>query len=94
MIGSVGVVATLTGIVAGVLVLDKKHTVDRQCDTDKRCTQAGVDAARSGKLLGVVTTVALATGAVGLGAGTYLLLSAGSSRTAGMQTELGIRGAF
>jgi hypothetical protein len=57
------------------LVLERKSTVDQNC-TDHQCNQAGLDAAESGKTLGVVTTVGLLTGAVGLGAATYLFLSA------------------
>jgi hypothetical protein len=40
------------------------------------CNQTGLDAAHSGKTLGVVTTVGLVTGALGLGTATYLFLSA------------------
>jgi hypothetical protein len=94
VVGGVGVAATLAGIVTGILVLDKKHAVDQQCNADKQCSQAGLDAARSGKTLGVVTTVALATGVVGLGAGTYLVLSGGSGRSPGREAEIGLRGFF
>ncbi|HKO49490.1 MAG TPA: hypothetical protein VJV79_17295 [Polyangiaceae bacterium] len=65
----------MTGVVAGILVLDRKNTVDQNC-TDHVCNQTGHDAAQSGKTLGVLTSVGLITGAVGLGAATYLFLSA------------------
>ncbi|HYQ01754.1 MAG TPA: hypothetical protein VER96_23940 [Polyangiaceae bacterium] len=77
LVGGLGVAGLVTGIVAGVLVLDRKSTVDKNC-TDHLCNQAGYDAAQSGKTLGVVTTVGLITGAVGLGGATYLFLSAPS----------------
>jgi len=75
LLGGLGAVGLVTGVVAGILVLDRKHTVDQNC-TDHVCNQAGYDAAESGQTLGVVTTVGLITGAVGLGTATYLFLSA------------------
>jgi len=78
LVGGLGVAGLVTGIVAGVLVLDRKSTVDKNC-ADHLCNQAGYDAAQSGKTLGVVTTVGLVTGAVGLGGATYLFLSAPSA---------------
>ncbi|MBN2194745.1 MAG: hypothetical protein JW751_18160 [Polyangiaceae bacterium] len=92
----VGAAAAVAGVVTGILVLDRKRAVDENCDEDKRCDQAGVDAARSGKTFGVVTTVALAAGAVGLGAGTYLVLSAGRDPKSGtgFRSGIGLRGTF
>lgn len=77
-VGAVGLVA---GGVAGVLVLHEKKVVSDHCDANKRCDDTGMAATRAGKTLGAVTTVGLVTGAIGLGAGTYLLLSAGSANT-------------
>lgn len=75
VLGGLGVAGLVTGVVAGILVLDRKSTVADNC-TDHVCNQTGYDAAQSGKTLGVVTTVGLVTGAVGLGGATYLFLSA------------------
>jgi hypothetical protein len=94
VVGGVGLAAALTGVVTGILVLDRKHTVDQNCNADKRCNSVGLDAARSGKTLGIATTIALSAGAVGLGAGTYLVLSASSGKSSGMQTGFALRGAF
>jgi hypothetical protein len=77
VVGGVGVAGLITGAIAGVLVLNKKSTVNSEC-AGKQCSQAGVDAANAGKTLGVVTTVGLVTGVVGLGAATYLFVSAPS----------------
>jgi len=77
LLGGLGAAGLVTGIVAGVLVLDRKSTADKNC-VDHVCNQLGYDAAQSGKTLGVVTTVGLITGAVGLGGATYLFLSAPS----------------
>jgi tetratricopeptide (TPR) repeat protein len=73
--GGVGVAGLVTGVVAGLIVLNEKSTVDSEC-VGKVCSQAGVNAASSGKTFGVVTTVGLLTGALGLGTATYLFLSA------------------
>jgi hypothetical protein len=75
VVGGVGVAGLMTGAIAGVLVLNKKSTVHSDC-VDKQCTQAGLGAADSGKTLGVISTVGLITGVVGLGAATYLFVSA------------------
>jgi hypothetical protein len=74
VVGGIGVAGLVTGVVAGLLVLSHKSTVNDNC-AGKLCNQAGLDAARSGKTLGVVSTVGLVTGALGLGTATYLCLS-------------------
>jgi hypothetical protein len=79
VLGGVGIAGLVTGAVAGALVLQKKGVVEEHCDADKRCDDEGIDATQSGKTLGVVTTVGLVSGVVGLGAGAYLILSAGPS---------------
>ncbi len=81
VIGGIGVAGFITGAVAGALTLHKKSVVNEHCDEEKRCDQEGLDAADAGKTLGMVTTIGLITGAVGVGAGTYLILSAGSSES-------------
>lgn len=82
VLGGIGVAGFVTSAITGVLLLQKKSTVDEHCDADKRCDAEGLAATRSGKTLGIVTTVGLVTGVVGVGAGTYLILSAGSPRDA------------
>ncbi len=77
VVGGIGAAALVTGVVAGVLTLSKKSTVNSDC-VGKECSQAGLDAAHAGKTLGVLTTVGLVTGAVGIGAATYLFVSAPS----------------
>lgn len=93
VIGGVGVAGFITGAVAGVLTLQKKGVVNDHCDDDKRCDQTGLDAAASGKTLGIVTTIGLVTGVVGVGAGTYLILSAGS-REDPTAASLALSGSF
>jgi hypothetical protein len=86
VLGGVGLAALAVGTVAGVLVLEKKSTVDDNCDATKRCNQQGFDAAESGRTLGVVTTTGLVVGALGVGIGAYLILSSPKER--GPQTAL------
>lgn len=79
VVGGVGVAGFIVGAVAGVLMLQKRGVVDEHCDANKQCDKEGLEATKSGKTWGVVTTAGLVTGAVGVGAGAYLILSAGSS---------------
>jgi hypothetical protein len=79
VLGGIGVAGFVTSAITGALVLQKKGIVDDHCDARKRCDAEGLDASKSGKTLGIVTTVGLATGVIGVGAGTYLILSAGSA---------------
>ncbi|HMJ11894.1 MAG TPA: hypothetical protein VK524_10800 [Polyangiaceae bacterium] len=75
IVGGAGIAALGLGAVAGLLVLDRKSTVDENCNADKRCNQAGVDAAESGRTWGTISTIGLAAGVFGVGVGTYLVLS-------------------
>jgi len=86
VLGGVGLVGLAVGTVAGVMVLERKSTVDANCDSAKRCNSEGFDAAESGRTLGVVTTAGLVVGALGLASGAYLILS--SSKEQGPRTAL------
>jgi hypothetical protein len=79
VIGGAGIAALITSAVTGVLVIDRKQTVDRECGPDGFCSDAAFEAAESGKTLASVSTVAFVFGLVGVGSGTYLVLSSGSS---------------
>jgi hypothetical protein len=79
---------TLTGIgvaglgvaaVSGVMLMNDKRTIEANCP-DKACVnQEGLDAVDSARTLSAVNTAAWIAGGVGLGAGLYLLLTAGRS---------------
>jgi len=88
----VGAAGLVTGVVAGLLVLSHKGTVNDNCQGHS-CNQAGLAAADSGKTWGIVTTLGLVTGALGLGTATYLFLSAPSpaEKTRSGAYVLGIR---
>jgi hypothetical protein len=74
IIGGVGVAGVVVGSVAGFMVLGKKSTVSAQC-TDHVCDAAGVDAANSGKTLGLVSDIAFGVGIAGLATSAILLLT-------------------
>jgi uncharacterized protein (DUF2252 family) len=61
-------------VIAGAVVLSKKSTVESSC-VDKHCSNAGLDAAQSGRAFSTVGTVAFGVGAAALGVGLYLVLS-------------------
>jgi hypothetical protein len=87
IVGGVGVTGVLVGSVTGILVLMKKTDVDEYCrdvTSDRaECEAKGLEASNSAKRLGTVSTVAFATGAVGLAAGITLLLTEPASSSSG-----------
>lgn len=93
VLGGVGVAGVATSLVTGGMVMSKSATVDREC-VDKRCSQAGLDAAESGRALSTVSTIAAAAGALSLGFGIYFLVSDdGPAARAGVtpsRTQLGL----
>ncbi len=92
VLGGVGVAGVATSLVTGALVLSKSSTVDDEC-VDKRCSQAGLDAADSGRTLSTVSTIAAVAGAVSLGVGIYFLVSDdGNDKRVGArrQTRFGV----
>ncbi len=87
IVGGVGVTGVLVGSVTGILVLAKKTDVDEYCRdvTGDRaeCEAEGLAASKSAKKLGAVSTIAFATGAVGLAAGITLLLTEPANSSTG-----------
>jgi hypothetical protein len=82
-----GAAAVAVGAISGIMVLDRKATVENGCDARKICTSEAIEAADSGTTLGAVSTIAFATGAVALISGAYLIISI--SRPPRPQTALG-----
>jgi hypothetical protein len=74
-VGGLGAAGIAVSLVTGAMVLGKKSTVDSEC-TSESCSSEGADAASSGRTLSTVSTAAFVVGAVGVGVGAYLLLSA------------------
>ncbi|HEX9296458.1 MAG TPA: tetratricopeptide repeat protein [Polyangiaceae bacterium] len=72
--GGIGVAGVGAATVTGLMLVNKKSTVETSCP-DKTCTsQDGLDAVSSGKTLLVANTAAWIVGGVGLGLGAYFLL--------------------
>lgn len=71
---AVGGAGLVTGIVTGLMFASAAKTYDDHCDATG-CDQDGLDAASRAKTLDIVSPVAFAVGAIGIGTGTYLLLT-------------------
>jgi hypothetical protein len=77
--GGIGLVGVAVGSVAGVIVLSKKGTANEECDdAAQRCHPRGVDANDSGSAIAPISTAGFIVGALGIGAGAYLILTADS----------------
>jgi hypothetical protein len=70
-----GVAGVGTAAVTGLLLLDRKSTVDADCPNKACDTQEGLDAVAAARTLSTVNTAAWIAGGVGLGLGAYLLIS-------------------
>lgn len=78
----IGGAGLITSAVTGILVLGKKSTIDENCGIggdEMACNAEGKSAADSAQVLSTISTVGFVIGAVGVGGGTYLLLSGGTS---------------
>jgi hypothetical protein len=80
--GAVGGVGLVVGIVTGWMTMNSANTYKDHCNAGA-CDKDGLDAASTGRTVQVVSPVAFAVGALGLGAGAYFFLtSSGSGRPA------------
>jgi hypothetical protein len=83
VVGGVGAASLVLGGVAGVATLQQKNIADDNCsDVSHTCSPAGFDANDKGKKYGMLTTIGLGVGLVGLAAGAYLYASAPPTREA------------
>lgn len=95
VLGGVGLTGLVVGGVSGALALGKKNDMDAQCaerQGELRCSDAGLDAARSGNRWANVSTVSFAVGALALGAGAYLVLTNGPPERSSVGVVMGTRG--
>ncbi|MBS2013733.1 MAG: hypothetical protein JST00_12650 [Deltaproteobacteria bacterium] len=74
-LAGVGGASLAVGVVTGIMTLGKASTVKEQCTGDLECNAEGLDAARSGETLSLVSTITVIAGLAGIGAGTFLLLT-------------------
>ncbi len=89
VIGGVGVAGLGVGAISGALMLSKKHALDGDCNPDKSCNAAGVDAAHSAHTFQVVSNVGWIAGALALGTGAFLVLTSGSDERPSTSLALG-----
>lgn len=75
VIGGVGVASLGVGVVTGIMALGKASSVKDHCDGSLACDPQGVDAGAAGKTLSLVSTITVAVGIVGIGVGTYLVVT-------------------
>lgn len=77
-----GAGALITSGIAGAFALDRKATVDAECDANrKNCSEAGIAAGDSGSDLLTVAGVGLAVGVVASATGLYLLWTTPDAKT-------------
>jgi hypothetical protein len=76
-----GAAGISVGAVTGAMTIAAANSYRDHCH-DGRCDPTGLDAASTGRTVQIVSPVALALGALGLGAGAYLLLASPPSRAA------------
>jgi hypothetical protein len=73
-LGGVGLAGVLTGSITGIVVLQKKATVDDHCE-ETLCDGEGKKAADSGKTLATVSSVAFGVGLTAVAASIVLLIA-------------------
>ncbi len=86
IVGGVGAASLIVGGVTGVLALDRAGTVEDRCTPDLVCDREGLDAARSGSTLSLVSTITIAAGSAALvgGAALYFFAPRAAKRTGGV----------
>jgi hypothetical protein len=90
-LGGVGVLGLAGAVTTGLLVLSAKSVVDEKC-TPACVDQEGHDAVSRGKVLLPINMIAWGIAVVGLGVGSYLVLTSGSKQPAraGLGPYLGL----
>jgi hypothetical protein len=74
LLGGVGAVGVVAGAVTGIMTMSAASTYSAHCNAGQ-CDPQGLDAASTGRVVQIVSPIAFAVGVLGLGAGTYLLLT-------------------
>jgi hypothetical protein len=94
---AVGAGAAAVAIGTSALMLHNKSVRDDNCDAQRNCTQAGLDANGQLSALSGWNAGAWTVAVLGLGAGTFLVLSnppPKEPRTSLSVSPLGVRGGF
>lgn len=80
VIGGIGLVGLGTGLVTGIALLNDRAIADERCQP--QCTDPSArDAVATGKTLIPINVIAWAVGIVGVGAGTFLIVTSGNDKT-------------
>lgn len=74
VVGGVGALGLVTFAVTAGIIQGYRGTLEKECDAQKQCTPAGIDAVSSGQTLTPINAAALIVGAVGVSAGVTLVL--------------------
>jgi hypothetical protein len=74
VLGGLGAVGVIAGSVTGIMTMSAASTYSAHCNAG-RCDPEGLDAASTGRVVQIASPIAFAVGVLGLGAGTYLLLT-------------------
>jgi hypothetical protein len=77
-VGGAGLVGLAVGAVTGILAVQRKRTVDENCEAKGAttvCAPEGYAAIPEGKTFATVSTVATGLGALGVGLGAYFYFS-------------------
>jgi len=81
IVGGVGVAALGVGSYFGIQTFSKRDQSDAECPTDTTCTNRGVQLNEDAWTSAWVADVAIGLGLIGVGVGTYLVLTSSGSAT-------------
>jgi hypothetical protein len=76
VVGGAGVVVTGVGLIFGLEAMSQKQTANKECNSTY-CTQDGLNAISSMHAFEAASTLTVAAGLVGVGAGVYFFLAGG-----------------
>lgn len=79
--GGLGLAALGLGSYFGLQAIDQRSKSDAECPSDTTCTEEGVRLNDSAQQAAWFANIGIGLGLIGLGAGTYLIVTAGSSDT-------------
>jgi hypothetical protein len=85
----VGAVGLGVGAYFGISAMSKKSDSDDNCTPG--CNQTGVDLSEDARTAARISTVGFGVGLVGIGVGTWLLLTSGSPASASTTAQLPVR---
>lgn len=95
VLGAVGLAGLVGGVVSGLMLQQKKATINDHCDAQKTCDPQGLDAVEGARTLLTLNTVSWAVGIAGVGAGTLLIIVGGPSKApADSKANAGLPAAF